>query len=938
VTIPSSVTTIGSQAFFDCSGLTSVTIPDSVTSIGYGAFSGCSGLTSVTIPDSVTSIGQSTFSGCSSLKSVTIPDSVTSIGQYAFSGCSSLTSVTVPDSVTSIGESAFRNCSSLADLYYGGTPEEWADVSIGSDNEPLLSATFHNGRVQWVLDGNGVLTVFGSGAMDNYASGNRAPWYSVRYQIVSAVIEEGITSMGKYAFSDCTKLTSFTIPDSVTSIGDSAFYGCSSLTSVTIPDSVTSIGQYAFYNCSRLQSVTIPDSVTSIGKSTFYGCSSLTSVTIPDSVTSIGASAFYGCSSLTSVTIPDSVTSIGDSAFYGCSSLTSVTIPDSVTSIGGSAFRGCSSLTSVTIPDGVTSIGDNAFDGCRGLTSVTIPDSVTTIGASSFRACSSLTSVTIPDSVTSIGDYAFSGCSSLAGVYYGGTERQWNAIVIGSDNNLLLNAAIYYPTSGECGADGANVTWTLDDECTLTINGEGAMANYYLFLNEAPWYSYRANIQTVVIESGVISIGGVAFSGCSGLTSVTIPDSVTSIGGSAFSGCSGLTSVTIPDSVTSIGGSAFSGCSGLTSVTIPDSVTSIGGSAFYGCSGLTSVTIPDSVTSIGYQAFRDCSSLTSVTIPDSVTSIGESAFRNCSSLADVYYSGSEEDWNEITIDNSNEYNNPLLNATIHFTSFPPVITGQPADSSVLAGEKATFTVTATGATSYQWQYSKDGGSTWLNSTSSGGKKAAFSFTATTAMNGRMYRCVVTNADGDATSNPATLTVNVKPTIVIQPVTTVVSAGEEAVFAVIADNADSYRWQFSKNGGSTWANCTGKAAVFRFTAAAKYDGWLYRCVVANAYGSAVSSPVTLIVISTPMISTQPVSQSVAAGAKASFRVVAVGGESYQWQYSKNGGRTWLNSTSSAGKRATFTFTATTAMDGRMYRCVVTNADGSVTTNAVTLTVV
>ena len=198
--------------------------------------------------------------------------------------------------------------------------------------------------------------------------------------------------------------------------------------------------------------------------------------------------------------------------------------------------------------------------------------------------------------------------------------------------------------------------------------------------------------------------------------------------------------------------------------------------------------------------------------------------------------------------------------------------------------------------------------------------------------------MVTNADGDATSNPATLTVNVKPTIVIQPVTTVVSAGEEAVFAVIADNADSYRWQFSKNGGSTWANCTGKAAVFRFTAAAKYDGWLYRCVVANAYGSAVSSPVTLIVISTPMISTQPVSQSVAAGAKASFRVVAVGGESYQWQYSKNGGRTWLNSTSSAGKRATFTFTATTAMDGRMYRCVVTNADGSVTTNAVTLTVV
>ena len=180
---------------------------------------------------------------------------------------------------------------------------------------------------------------------------------------------------------------------------------------------ITTIGDYAFEDCSSLTSVTIPDSITTIGEGAFWGCSSLTSVTIPDSVTTIGYCAFYQCSSLTSVTIPDSVTEIGDSAFEDCSSLTSVTIPDGVTTIGTWAFSDCSSLTSVTIPDSVTSIGVWAFDGCSSLPSVTIPDSVTTIGSSAFRDCTSLTSVTIPDSVTEIGYYAFNNCSSLTSVY-----------------------------------------------------------------------------------------------------------------------------------------------------------------------------------------------------------------------------------------------------------------------------------------------------------------------------------------------------------------------------------------------------------------------------------------------------------------------------------------------------------------------------------------
>ena len=420
-------------------------------------------------------------------------------------------------------------------------------------------------NLTWTLDSEGVLTISGSGDMHGYDHLG-APWYGIRSPVKSAVIADGVTSIGDSAFFDCTSLTSVTIPDSVTSIGEYAFYNCTSLTSVTIPNSVTSIGEYTFYNCTSLTSVAIPDSVTSIGEYAFSHCTSLTSVTIPDSVTSIGRYAFYYCTSLTSVTIPDSVTSIGEYAFYDCTSLTSVTIPDSVTSIGDGAFSYCESLTSVTIPDSVTSIGWHAFDGCTSLTGIwvaegnshyasdasgvlfnkdkttlvqcpgafaayTIPNSVTSIGADAFSYCRSLTSVTIPDSVTSIGESSFYKCTSLT---------------------------------------------------------------------------------SVTIPDSVTSIGYKAFGSCESLTSVTIPDSVTSIGDGAFSCCTSLTSVTIPNSVTSIGDSAFYDCTSLTSVTIPNSVTIIGVAAFSCCTSLTSVTIPDSVTIIGGSAFFDCDNLTDV--------------------------------------------------------------------------------------------------------------------------------------------------------------------------------------------------------------------------------------------------------------------------------------------------------------------------------------
>jgi hypothetical protein len=611
----------------------------------------------------------------------------------------------------------------------------------------------------------------------------------------------------------------------------------------SIPNTVITIDAYAFCD-GDLTGVIIPEGVITIGNGAFYLCHDLTEIVIPDTVTYIGDLAFSNCGAA-SLSLGKKVTSIGTQAFMGCYGLTSVIIPESVTSLGVCAFAGCDNLASITINANIKWIMYGTFESCSSLTSVTIPESVTNIATCAFRDCSSLASVTLGSSISYIEDNAFNECNNLTNVYYNGTRVGWGRIRIGGGNESLTNANIQcighavVTNNGECGANGANLIWSLDSDGVLTITGTGNMADY-VNTGDIPWTALKDNIISVVVGNGVTSIGYNAFNSCGKLKNVELPASVTSIGNNAFSLCFSLGNVTIPASVTSIGwapfaycwsmsainvaqdnpnfisekgvlfsrdksvlhevppgyiGSytipesvisihdwAFDGCSNLTEVTIPTSVTSIGDGAFSSCSGLSSVEIPASVTAIGDCMFFYCSGLSSITVPVSVTSVGNYAFFNCTNLTDVYYGGTESQWYKVSI---GETNAELTTATIHYSEFPqqPAITAQPTDLTVAAGSTATFKVTATGATSYQWYYRKSASDSWTAVSAASGKTATYSLTAEARHNGYQYRCLVKNASGEVYTNTVTLTVSSKPVITTQPKNYVGAIGSTATATV-----------------------------------------------------------------------------------------------------------------------------------------------------------
>ena len=495
-TISNSVKCIGGSAFKGCTALTSVTIPDSVTSIGSWAFYNtayyndathwendvlyignhlikandtlglggaytvragtktiadeafdfCNLLESITIPDSVTSIGDWAFAGCSLLTNITIPDSVTSIGRWTFYGCTALTSVTIPDSVISIDDGAFYGC----------------------------------------------------------------------IELTSITIPDSVTSIGEDAFSYCAALTSITLPDSVTSIGDWTFSYCTSLTGVTIPNSVTRIGEYAFYNCTALTSITLPDSVTSLGWYVFEDCTALTSVTIPYSVTSIGEDAFYGCTLLTTIygytgSYAETYANENDIPFETLGDVplafTYQILDDGTICITG--FKGNPHVEDLIIPavyEGytVSGVGGSGFYSNLSLRSLTVEDGVKYIYEMAFGNCENLEQIVLPDSIEYIQVYFVDMYPSGAfyGTAYCKNPKNW-------DNGVLYMGNHAYTTEFIDGAE-----WTVFREGTLSIadmwicSQKVYIPRSVQHIGERGWFSYYSDEEEEYKSSVVYGFAG----------------------------------------------------------------------------------------------------------------------------------------------------------------------------------------------------------------------------------------------------------------------------------------------------------------------------------------------------------------------------------------------------------------------------------------------
>jgi hypothetical protein len=696
------------------------------------------------IPTSVTSIDTNAFLNSTILSSITIPSSVTSIGSSAFQGCSSLVSVILQRTIQVGINQGLTTLNTDCFLNTGFTTTNYLSVtnmfSLGYTNSNLTSA----GIVSSVRDLaiSDAFLIFNNSTTKTIVTGYNS---SVNPSGISIQIPGTVTSIANYVLMSHPTLTGIIIPSSVTSIGEMAFQGSTKLTSVTLlrtsSQGLTSLGYNCFfsigftttnylsvtnmfslgYTYSNLTSAGIATSVrdlaildaflifnSSTTKTIVTGYNSLVnasgiSIKIPSTVTSIANNAFLNGATLTSVTIPSSVTSIEESAFQGCTALTTVTIQRTIaqglTTLGVNSFLNAgftvtnylsvtnmfslgytySNLTSAGI---VTSVRDKAildafliFNNPTTKTivngynssvnasgvSIEIPSTVTSIANNAFLNGATLTSIIIPSSVTSIGSTAFQGCTTLTSVTLLRTSSQ-GLTTLGS--NCFLNTG-FTVTNYLSLTNMFSLGYTYSNLTSAGIDTSVAdlvILDAFLIFNDSITKTIVTGYNSSIIISGI---------------SIQIPSTVTSIANNAFLNCSTLTSITIPSSVTSIGSSAFEGSTTLTSVTLlrtsSQGLTTLDSNCFlntgftvtnylsvtnmfslgYTYSNLTSAGIATSVTDLaildaflifnssttktivtGYNSSVNATGI-SIQIPSTVTSIANNAFLNFTTLTSI---------------------------------------------------------------------------------------------------------------------------------------------------------------------------------------------------------------------------------------------------------------------------------------------------------------
>ncbi|MBQ9513713.1 MAG: leucine-rich repeat domain-containing protein, partial [Clostridia bacterium] len=441
IELPNSLTDIGSYAFYLCEHISTLRVPQNVVTIGEYAFAKDFNLTDIYMPDSLQSIGQYALwkvededvhkfltlniyynlgTICDSLfitqhmQYVIVDNSVITICNSVFANCPNLRTVFVGNSVHTIGNNNFANCPKLETVSVSDVVHSFGQNNFLNDN----SVTLIIRNVDKVIDDN--------------------VYYDNLLFVTTVIIENGITTIGQYAFYNDTSVLVMSVPNSVNYIGAYAFYNCNSIKEINIPNGVEGIYSHTFFGCASLESIVTPNTVKLIEDYAFYGCVEVKTLTISNTCESIDSNAFYNCKSVEELIIPDSVKYIGTYAFRSCVEITELDFSDNVEEVGACAFYDCNALETVKLGRKIIELKDRLFYGCVNLTSLYVYAPLSYIDELAFYGAEDVTVYCGRD------DYMidFFDENSIEYLFIDGLVYQYKVSFV-TDNGEIISSAVY---------------------------------------------------------------------------------------------------------------------------------------------------------------------------------------------------------------------------------------------------------------------------------------------------------------------------------------------------------------------------------------------------------------------------------------------------------------------------------------------------------------
>ena len=828
----------------------------------------------------VASLGNNVYN----TENLIIPDSVKNIGDNVLNNCPKLKKVTFGKNVNNLRAEMFNNLYNLEKITVSAENEYYCtkdDVLYNKSMDTFIAYPITKGNSFVVPK-----TVLDIEALKAEIYADLSVTFEEGHALYVTI--DGVTytkDMKTVVYCAKNKKGVYEMPDSVTEISMGAFKNCDQLTEVKVSPKVTEIVYFAFASCDSLEAVDLPSGLVSIGGKAFMDTPKLESIELPSTLTSIEHEAFYS-SSLKSLVVPDSVEYIANQAFEK-TKIKSLKLGKGVNYIGGSAFA-YTPVTSLTLPDSLEYLGHSAFYDCKNLKSLKIGSGLAEISSYAFYN-TAITKLVVPKNVSYIGYAAFMD-SDITDVEF-------------------KNKGIYIADYAfmNCPIKALNLGEEMTDICEYAFAG--------------------TSISKIDIPDSVTNIMYGAFRDCKDLSKIKLPSSVTHMGGHTFDGTKWYNSLS--NGATYLGHVSYNwkGTMGkYTQLSLKNGTTVIADFAFENQNNIVNVVLPEGIKTIGYRAFSNCTSLKSIYIPDSIENIDYDAFYNCN-LDKVYFT------NQSLMD---RYSYCFGNAELILIDFK--ITSHPSGESVTLDDKASFSIKTSGKNlSYQWQVKTSSSAKWKNTSLTGNDTKKITVTSNSKNDGYLFRCAVTDKNGNTVYSKAAKLTVVAPEFTDGPDDTSAAKGGKAVFSVKTNgNGLKYQWQYRTSSKASWKNASftgSKTSKLTVSATSSRNGYQFRCIITDENGNKATSGTAKLKVVTPKITTNPANKTVAKNDKVKFVVKASGvGLKYQWQYRTSSKGSWKTASFTGSKTNTMTVSATTSRNGYQFRCVVTDEGGNKVTSA------